>query len=252
MGLTGFIKGQANQVHVLDYGLFKVHANGRVIGICGFLIVTDAGERILVDTGFPEKYALDVEAASAEDQLGAFGEVLQLTQGNLPKAQLALSGTKPEDIDLLITTHTHIDHVGGLADFPGAPILIAKAERDLPKPMYWGGAQPMEWPDRSYLLVEDDLQLGPNLHVLLVPGHAPGQLALLVDLPETGPMLLVSDAISRPAEVDEKFAGAWNEEQAISSGARLLSLAQQRGAQIIYGHCPEQWKTLRKAPEYFS
>ncbi|MEP5151698.1 N-acyl homoserine lactonase family protein [Planktotalea sp.] len=249
---TGFIKGRAIELHVLDFGLFQVHANGRIIGICGFLIVTDAGERILVDTGFPAKYADDTDAASAEDKLGAFGKVLNMSHDTMPKAQLALTGIEIGDIDLLLITHTHIDHVGGLADFPNAPILISKAERDLPKPLYWGGAQPMDWPDRDYLLVDQDFDLGPNIKVLLVPGHAPGQLALLINLKESGPMLLVSDAISRPAEIEEKFEGSWDEVKAIASGARLMQIAKDVGAQIIYGHCPEQWTTLRKTPECFT
>lgn len=251
MGPSHFIKGQVQQLHVLDYGLFKVHANGRVIGICGFLIVTDLGERILVDTGFPQKYADDVVAASLEDRLGGFGEILQFTSENMPKSQLAKAGVAMGDIDLLIITHTHIDHVGGLCDFPGVPILIAKAERDLERPMYWGKVQPMDWPDRDYLQVVEDFDLGLNLRVLLVPGHAPGQLALLLDLPESGPMLLVSDAISRPDEVVEAFAGSWDEVLAIKNGARLIALAKEKGAQIIYGHCPAQWPELRKTPEYF-
>ena len=252
MGPEHFIKGRPVQLHVLDYGLFKVHANGRVIGICGFLIVTDQGERILVDTGFPQKYAQDVEAASREDRLGGFGEVLHLTHENFPKAQLAKSGVEMGDIDLLIITHTHIDHVGGLCDFLDIPILIAKAERDLDKPMYWGNVQPMEWPEREYLLVTEDFDLGPNMRVFLVPGHAPGQLAMLLDLPESGPMLLVSDAISRPDEVIEEFAGSWNETLAIENGNRLITLAKEQGAEIIYGHCPAQWPDLRKTPAHFT
>lgn len=252
MALEHFIKGQAKRLFVLDFGLFKVHANGRVIGICGFLIETDAGERILIDTGFPAKYARDTAAASQEDNLGAFGEVLHLTQDNLAPAQLAKSGVAPDAIDLLVMTHTHIDHVGGLAEYPEAPILIAKAERDLPKPLYWGGAQPMEWPERDYMLVTEDFDLGPNLRILLVPGHAPGQLALLLDLPESGPMLLVSDAISRPAEIEENFAGAWDEALAIENAARLMALAKRVGAEVIYGHCPAQWPTLRKTPQFYA
>ena len=58
-----FLKGRPVSLHILDYGLFKVHANDRVIGICGFLIQTDAGESILVDTGLPKKYAEDKAAA---------------------------------------------------------------------------------------------------------------------------------------------------------------------------------------------
>ncbi|NUB45290.1 MBL fold metallo-hydrolase [Fertoebacter nigrum] len=240
------LKGRPRDLAVLDYGLFRVHANGRVIGISGFLIRTDAGEHVLVDTGFPPAYAVDPQAASEADNLGEFGEVLALTAENLPLGQLALLGLGPQDIDLLILTHSHIDHVGGLAGFPGVPVLMAAAERALPRPLYWGAAQPMDWPEADYHLLAGDADLAPGFRVLLVPGHAPGQLALLLDLPQTGRVLITSDAISRPAEVVEGFAGAHDPAQAAASAARLMALAE--GAFVIWGHAPDQWPKLRKAP----
>ncbi len=245
------LKGRPIGLAVLDYGLFQVHANGRVIGICGFLIETDADERVLIDTGFPAKYADDAAAATQEDDLGSFGRVLSITPDNLAPAQLALLGLAAPDITLMIQSHTHIDHVGFMDGFPDVPILIAEAERALPRPLYWSGKQAMEWPDRAYHLVTDDLTLGPGFEVLLTPGHAPGQLAFVVDLPDTGPVLLTSDAISRAAEIDEKFAGSWDEGLAIHHGARLMQLAQDRDAFVIFGHSPEQWPTLRKAPRWY-
>lgn len=238
-------------LHVLDYGLFRVHANGRVIGICGYLVTTTAGERVLIDTGFPAKYATDFVAASVEDALGSFGEVLACTPDNLPAAQLARCGVQPGQIDLMIQSHSHIDHIGGLADFPQAPVLIAAAERALPRPLYFGGRQPMDWPDRRYITLDRDTEIGPGFHVLMAPGHAPGQIAVLLDLPQTGPVLLTSDAISRPAEVDEGFDTAPDPATAIASAARILALADRRGAFVIYGHCPRQWPNLLKAPEAY-
>lgn len=251
MPTQDYLKGRPVSLHVLDYGLFKVHANGRIIGICGFLIQTNAGEAVLVDTGFPQKYAQDKAAATREDRLGEFGEVLQCETENMPAHQLSLAGVTPDQIDLHIVTHTHIDHVGGLTDFPHAPILISGAERRLPKPLYWGNVQPLDWPDREYLLIEDDTQIGPGFRALTVPGHAPGQLALLLELPQSGPLLLTSDAISRPSEIDEKFVGSWNETLAIASADRLMKLAADTKAIVIYGHSPEQWPTLRKSPNAY-
>ena len=246
------LKGRPLALHVLDFGLFKVHANGRVIGICGFLITTDAGEKVLVDTGFPARYAEDPAAASAEDDLGAFGEVLHIGPENLPEAQLALCGVTADKIDLLVMTHTHIDHVGGIADFAQAPMLIAASERALPRPLYWGTVQPLDWPDRRYIEISEDTDIGPGLRVLQAPGHAPGQLALMLELPETGPVLLTGDAMSRPAEIDEGFDTARDPARARASAARLMALAQECGAFVIYGHSPEQWPELRKAPDgYF-
>lgn len=252
MQAAGFVKGRPVALHVLDYGLFRVRANRRVIGICGYLIRTDADENIIVDTGFPPKYARDSKAATDEDRLYEFGEVLECTPENMPMAQLAKLGLTYKDITLHIVSHTHIDHIGGIADFAHVPILISDKERALPRPLYWSDVQPIEWPDQEYIVTEGDIDLGPGLKILFAPGHAPGQLALLVTLPESGPVLLTSDAISRPAEIDERFAGSWNEELARASAAQLLRIAEEEGAFVIYGHSPEQWPELKKAPEgYF-
>lgn len=248
---AGYIKGRPVSLAVLDYGLFQVHANGRIIGIVGFLIRTDQDETILIDTGFPAKYAHDPDLASAEDGLGSFGKVLTLTAQNLPAAQLALLGLTPLDIDLLILTHSHIDHVGGIAQFPNAPILLSQAEHALPAPLYFGKTKAMTWPDRRYIPVDSDCDLGPDLRLLVVPGHVAGQLALWINLPVTGPVLLVSDAISRHAEIIERFDTADDPEAAIASAKRLMALAARTGAMVIYGHCPAQWPDLKKAPDLY-
>ena len=245
------LSGHPISLTVLDFGLFTVHANGRIIGIPGFLIVTSAGEKVLLDTGFAKKYADDVEAASAEDNLGEFGKVLELTQENQPEAQLAKMGLRKSDLDLLIISHTHIDHVGNIGAFPGVPILIGAGERALTKPIYWRGKQPLEWPDSEYILVDEDFDLGPGFKVLHAPGHTPGELALLIDLPETGSVLLTSDAISRESEVAEGCLDSTNPEEALATAHRILKLAKDRDAFVIYGHGPEQWKELKKAPESY-
>ena len=245
------LKGKPKRLAVLDYGLFEVHAGPRTIGICGFVVETDADEVVLIDTGFPPKYAKDAEAATAEDDLGSFGRVLSVTADNLPGPQLAKLGLTKADVTLMIQSHTHIDHVGDMAGYPQAPILISAAERALPRPLYWSGKQAMEWPEAEYRLVTEDCQIGPGFEVLLCPGHAPGQLAFMVRLPQTGWVLLTSDAISRASEIDEKFAGSWDETQAIFHGDRLMALAKEREALVIYGHDPDQWPGLKKAPEWF-
>lgn len=245
------LKGKPKRLAVLDYGLFEVHAGPRVIGICGFVIETDAGEVVLIDTGFPTKYAEDADAATQQDGLGSFGRVLSITPENLPEAQLSLLGIAAGDVTLMIQSHTHIDHIGGMHRFSHAPMMIAAAERTLPRPLYWTGGQPMAWPQRDYVLVKDDCRIGAGFEVLLCPGHAPGQLAFLVALPSTGWVLLTSDAISRPSEIEERFVGSWDVSQAIFQGERLMGLAQERGAFVIYGHGPEQWPTLKKAPDWY-
>ncbi|MFK7870247.1 MAG: MBL fold metallo-hydrolase [Roseobacter sp.] len=249
--MQALLKGAPQRLYVLDYGLFQVHASGRIIGICGYLIQTNAGENVLIDTGFPAKYGADSDAATLEDGLQDFGRVIDLTADNLAPAQLARIGLSPADITLMIQSHTHIDHVGYLEDFAHLPIVIADAERALPRPLYWAGKQPLDWPDTRYHLVTEDCAIGPGFDILLCPGHAPGQLAFRIELRHTGSVLLTSDAISRPGEIAEQFAGSWDVDQAQHHGARLMQIASDRDAFVIYGHCPAQWETLRKAPQAY-
>ena len=86
----------------------------------------------------------------------------------------------------------------------------------------------------------------------MCPGHAQGRLALKFKLPQTGWMLLTSDSISRAAELDEGFAGSWDVALAVHHGDALMRLARERDAHVIFGHCPQQWPCLRKAPDWFT
>ena len=242
----------AQKLFILDFGLFQVHENGRIIGIPGYLIQTTDGRNILVDTGFHPKYAADAEAATIEDDLTSFGRVVSLTAENLPVPQLAKIGLTPADIDTLVMTHTDIDHVGGIGDFPAAKIVIHKDERAFDRPRYWGDKTPIPWPDNEYQLVENDQVLCPGVELITSSGHAPGHLSLMVRLPEMGNVLLIGDAIGRPAELVDGFGGAWDEEMAQTSADKLMKIANEEDAFIIYGHDPEQWPTLKKAPDFYN
>src|SRR3984893_15235880 len=89
------------------------------------ILVVDTGrERILVDTGFGEK-------------LGpSFGTFPGL-QGNLGRA-----GVTPESIDLVVMSHGHLDHIGGLVKksgalaFPKAQFVFVDTEWN-----YWTGSR---------------------------------------------------------------------------------------------------------------
>jgi N-acyl homoserine lactone hydrolase len=241
------IPGKIIRLTVLDFGLFEVRGGERVIGIPGFLLETDHGARVLFDTGFPPAYATDPEIA-ARDGLPRFGRLVGYGPRQTAAGQLALLGLTPRDIDLVILSHGHIDHVGSLSLFAHAPIVMTARERADPAPSYFGTARPMVWPDVTYRLIDADTVVCDGLTLMPTPGHTPGHLSALVTLPDTGRVILAADAINRASEPAEDFADADDPVSAHASAQRLLALAAE-GALLIYGHEPSQWPRLPKAPQ---
>ena len=216
----------------------------RIIGIPGYLLETHLGGRILIDTGFPPDYA-DGPQAALRDGLAAFGVLCGFTAANTAAGQLALMGLTPADIDLLILTHSHIDHVGSLPLFT-CPVILTAVERAEAQPLYFGSARPIDWPDLPYHLITDEVEICHGLNLIPTPGHTPGHLSVLVTQPR--PIILAADAINRASEPDEGFADAVDPVAAARSAARLWQLQAEHGAQFIYGHEPAQWTSLPKAP----
>ncbi len=231
---------------VLDLGLFDVGPGKRTIGIQGFLLETDRGAKILFDTGFDAGYAQDYAALDARDGLSGFGRLIAFTARQTLTGQLALMGLTPADLTLAVLSHAHIDHVGGLP-LLSCPILLTKTERAEPRPIYWGDARPLAWPDLPYIEITTDTLICTGLTALPTPGHTPGHLSLLAHLP-SGPVILAADAINRASEPAEGYADAVDPTAAATSGNRLLALQAELGATLIMGHDPAQWATLPKAP----
>lgn len=241
------LPGKITRLYVLDLGLFEVRGGERLIGIPGFLLETDQGARILFDTGFPPDYLTDPDRP-ARDGLPAFGRLLDFNANQTATGALAVLGLTPADIDLVILSHGHIDHVGSLPLFAHAPIVMTTIERADPKPSYFGKARPIDWPDTTYHLIDADTPVCNGLTLIPTPGHTPGHLSALVTLPDGRAVILAADAINRISEPDEAFIDAVDPVAAMESFHRLDALAKQSGATVIYGHEPSQWPHLPKAP----
>jgi N-acyl homoserine lactone hydrolase len=221
----------------LDLGRFDVGPGKRLIPISAWLITTDSGRRMLLDTGFPPAYAQHERATALADGLDVFGRLVDFGPQQTILGALAGLGVEAREITHVLLSHSHIDHVGGLPCFPDAEIILSAAEHALPRPLYFGPAQPMVWPDARYRPLGRTTEICHGLRMIATPGHTPGHMSVLVRLPgET--VVLAVDAINRHSEPAEGYPDAMDPATAAVSGRRLLALARRHRATLVPGHEP--------------
>jgi N-acyl homoserine lactone hydrolase len=224
----------------------------------GFLFELSDGRRVLVDNG-PNRRHIDEPMYEYGDSEFVQHLKPMLTREDDPANRLAELNLTVDDIDLLVLTHTHFDHAGNTADFTASEIVVHRdAWHEGIERFQRGerGGIPETGADGTplnYRLIDGDTELAPGLILLHTPGHAVGHLSVLLRLPETGAVILAIDAIySRVNRERENYKIGADPKAGARSAARLLDIADQEQALLIYGHDPEQWATLRKAPASYT
>lgn len=190
-------------------------------GACAFparaWLIEAGGRRWLWDTGYASHFA-------DHTRDGVFRLYPMVTPVHFDAArslrlQLAARGLQPGDLDGLIASHFHADHIAGLRDFPGLPIVCSGAGWEATRPLrglaalrrafvpglmppdtearlrFIEGFEPVALPTALAPFGSGWALPGSQREVLLVelPGHAAGHLGAFV-LTATGWQLLAADA----------------------------------------------------------
>jgi glyoxylase-like metal-dependent hydrolase (beta-lactamase superfamily II) len=187
-------------------------------------------------------------------------------EGDEVKAQLQRLGLPP--VDRIVLSHFHGDHIAGLRDFDGADVVVhadawADAKRrtgiNAVRKGFVPGLLPDGFGDRVFCLdAFADRGFGPfarahdlfgDRSVLLVelPGHAAGQIGMLVQLPDGSRKLLCADAVwYRRAIAEARMPGLVARPLFSSTKdyRRTLQTLHAFGAQfphieLLPTHCPE-------------
>jgi glyoxylase-like metal-dependent hydrolase (beta-lactamase superfamily II) len=206
----------------------------------GSFLVRADGRTILVDTGLGPKPADMPEAP--------WGQLLH---------DFTAHGVRPEDIDMVVMTHLHRDHVGwNLLSQDG------KSTPTFPNARYWMSATDWEachqpevqkdrfpnapscvWPLAELGLMElmaGEHPLTRELTALPTPGHTPGHMSILITS-QGERALILGDVAHNPAQVHETdwvSRADMDPEQTKTTRRALMERLEREGMVVAAGHFP--------------
>ncbi|MCA8900222.1 MAG: N-acyl homoserine lactonase family protein [Hyphomonas sp.] len=201
-------------------------------------LVNHPDGRLLWDLGLP---GILVGAEPQTQQIFTVSMEKTITQ------QLEELGLTPEDVDYLAISHNHFDHVGQVDQVQGATWIVQEDEYNAMFPpegaeqptadmaAMWSLFTPLE---TMKISGDHDVFGDGSVKILEMPGHTPGHSVLLLDMPESGPVLLSGDlyhrAESRGLKRVPRFN--WDEAKTLESMEKFETLASELGAKVIIQH----------------
>jgi glyoxylase-like metal-dependent hydrolase (beta-lactamase superfamily II) len=170
--------------------------------------------------------------------------------------QLRELGFEPDDIDRVVLTHFHTDHVGGLFQFPSSDVITS--ERDYRDALGVAGRArgflPQHLPDSfsptfTRLVAEPVGPFGESMpltqagdvRIVPTPGHTPGHLSVVVEDHDGTVFFFASDASYTEQHMLDGRADGVSPDPAAArrSLAGVRELAQQRPTVYLPAHDPE-------------
>ncbi|OPX39749.1 MAG: hypothetical protein B1H11_02230 [Desulfobacteraceae bacterium 4484_190.1] len=246
----------AGKVHILRGGFIDIDRSifltGTDIGkkikapVCSFVIMHEEGP-ILVDAGLNPDGLTDPEHA-----WGPRARLIkpELTEADDVRNRLKELGLDVSDIKMVILTHLHWDHTGGLRFFTHCPVIVQKAEyRFAFNPDSFVSSQYMrnhfDFP-LNYQLIEGDRMIVPGISVIRTPGHTPGHQSILIKPNKGNSYILSGDAMCLKDNLTLKIPSSnnWNNRQAMESIYRIGHLSELLKTEIISSHDMSTWKCL--------
>ncbi|MFI0816396.1 MBL fold metallo-hydrolase [Streptomyces sp. NPDC021098] len=178
-------------------------------------------------------------------------------------SELAAAGVRPEDVDTVICTHVHGDHVGWnttLVDgeyrptFPNARYVISRADFDYWNPenghrtrsgsrmanVFEDSVAPVHRAGQTVLWEGDHYDIDAQLRLEPAPGHTPGSAVVRLRS-GTDRALFAGDLLHSPLQIAEPGdCPCFDEDEARARIARrrVLESAADEGALLFPAHFP--------------
>ncbi|MEX2081735.1 MAG: MBL fold metallo-hydrolase [Dehalococcoidia bacterium] len=198
---------------------------GDVGPVYAFLLRRD-GAVLLVDTGLGPAHA-DIDRH------------YQPTRYSLADA-LRKHGATTEEVDGVILTHLHFDHVGNAMQLPSIPLYAQEDELKAAKEAGYTIPEWLAFRRAAFVGIEGDRELRPGLRLIATPGHTPGHQSVAVDT-AGGLVVIAGQALETANELRGVLNGQRLEDAVRRTSAARLTALQP--AAMLFSHDHERWSS---------
>jgi glyoxylase-like metal-dependent hydrolase (beta-lactamase superfamily II) len=169
---------------------------------------------------------------------------------------LAKADLTPGDISVVVQSHLHFDHAGGLEFIPrGVPVYVQEDELRFARnpPVYQQAIYvPADFEhdlDWRPLQGDHDIFGDGRVRIIATPGHSAGHQSLLVRL-ESRTMFLLADASYLLRKMRDRLLPAvvWSPDAMVASWERVEAIERETGAELVCTHELDYEERVPMAP----
>jgi N-acyl homoserine lactone hydrolase len=222
--------------------------------ISAYLLDTQSGW-ILLDTGFDPANVQDLATMDRHFFSKGIYPPMVSPEHRLDR-QLAEIGIGFADVKHVILTHLHFDHTGYLKYFPHARISIQRREYEFGfsgKTTIANIVSDFDLPTIRWHQVEGDWEVVPGLTMIDTRGHTEGHQSAVVELPNSGTIVLPFDAGDLQENFDDEIlpGESVDDEAAMAAIRRMKAIVADSGGRLILFHDPVAIQTTTLAPAFY-
>jgi N-acyl homoserine lactone hydrolase len=198
---------------------------------------------------------LHVALADSRESLGRLSKIFEpvLDRDGTIGPRLAQHDVDPLGSFTVVVSHTHFDHVGGLAELPNARVVVDADEWAFALAAGREGGFDSALVDLGHDVVlvkgEHDLFGDGVVTCIPTPGHTCGHQSLRV-ITSTGPVILTADACYFSHTLDDGVLPPTGFDFDVQRASlAMLRDERARGTRIVPGHDAEVFRAMCTAPD---
>jgi glyoxylase-like metal-dependent hydrolase (beta-lactamase superfamily II) len=155
------------------------------------------------------------------------------------RASLRSLGIGPDEIDIVVATHAHHDHLSAIASFRGRPLVIGAPDLRYLAETYWpayADAFTRAVASEIWEVGAEPLALEDGVTVIPTPGHTPGSVSVLVETVEDR-IAIVGDCAMTQEEYETRRLSHWYTDDQIRAINESLDRIVGWGPSVVFpGH----------------